>query len=265
MSRSGLFLALLLIGGPAFAINDAQLDAVLKECKQGRVCPCPPSKIANVDKSACGPEPKDYVDAQGNWHGKALEKYNKCLSELMDENNKITAYNNIFASCQRPHASNEKTKFTNLPPRPVYSGEGKTLNEQVQDVKAAELAQEQALREEEAARRAEQDRAFAAAHRPVEPAQPAQQSQPQPTAQTCFRNSRYGMNVATDPQNPSPNFFVVCLDQSKSAHWADGALGETPNGDGLATAGPHEFARLMQSCLRTPVEYSCPECCQPVR
>ena len=164
MSRFALFL-LLLVGGPAFAINDAQLDAVIKECKQGPVCPCPPAKIANIDKSACGPEPKDYVDAQGNWHGKALEKYNKCLSEVIDENIKINAYNNIFANCQRPHASDEKTKFTNLPPRPIYPGEGKTLNEQVQDVKAAE--------------RAEEDRAYAAAHRSV---QPAQQSQPQPSS-----------------------------------------------------------------------------------
>lgn len=258
MSRFALFL-LLLISGPAFAINDAQLDAVIKECKQGPVCPCPPAKIANIDKSACGPEPKDYVDAQGNWHGKALEKYNKCLSEVIDENIKINAYNNIFANCQRPHASDEKTKFTNLPPRPIHSGEGKTLNEQVQDVKAAERAQEQALREEEAAGQAEEDRAYAAAHRPV---QSAQQSQP---AQTCFRNSRYGMNVVVDPLYPTPNFYLVCLDQSKSDHWANGTLGEAPNGDRLAIAGPSEFKMLMRSCSSTPVEYSCPECCQPIR
>jgi hypothetical protein len=149
---------LLLIGAPASAINDGQLDAVLKECKHGPVCPCPSAKIARIDSSVCGPDPKTYVDGQGNFQGgKALDEHTKCVLDVLDENNKIGEYNNIFANCQRSHASDEKTKFTNLPPRPIYSGEGKTLNEQVQDVKAAERAKEQALREEEAAGRQQPD------------------------------------------------------------------------------------------------------------
>jgi hypothetical protein len=168
---------LLLIGSPALAINDGQLDAVLKECKHGPVCPCPSAKIARIDSSVCGPDPKTYVDGQGNFQGgKALDEHTKCVLDVLDENNKIDEYNNIFANCQRSHASDEKTKFTNLPP--IYSGDGKTLNEQVQDVKAAERAKEQALREEEAAGQAQEDRAYAAAHRPLDSRPTDQQQQP---------------------------------------------------------------------------------------
>jgi hypothetical protein len=150
-------LLLLLIGGPALAINDAQLDAVIQSCS-GAVCSCPAAKVARIDKSVCGREPEWVsdnslaIDANGNT--KKFDKYNKCLREVLDENIKIDRYNGIFDNCQRSHASDEKTKFTNLPSRPIDTGDGKTLNEQVQDVKVAERAQEQALREQEAARQA---------------------------------------------------------------------------------------------------------------
>jgi hypothetical protein len=80
-------------------------------------------------------------------------------------------------------------------------------------------------------------------------------------APTCFRNSRYGMSI----QGSDPYFVIVCLDPNKSDHWANDPLGEAPNGDRLATAGPAEFKMLMRNCLSTPTEYSCPECCQPIR
>jgi hypothetical protein len=41
---------------------------------------------------------------------------------VLDANLKIDRYNGIFENCQHPHASDEKTKFTNLPARPIYSG-----------------------------------------------------------------------------------------------------------------------------------------------
>ena len=98
------------------------------------------------------------------------------------------------------------------------------------------------------------------AHRPIPETGhlPGQRSSQAPT---CFRNSRYGMSI----QGSDPYFVIVCLDPNKSDHWANDPLGEAPNGDRLATAGPAEFKMLMRNCLSTPVEYSCPECCQPIR
>jgi hypothetical protein len=76
---------------------------------------------------------------------------------------------------------------------------------------------------------------------------------------TCFRNSYYGMNLTGD----SASFWIVCLDPNKSVHWNNGPNPHASNGDGLATAGPAEFRMLLRNCMTTPVEYSCPECCQP--
>jgi hypothetical protein len=127
----------------------ASVEAIINSCQKGQICSCPRAKIARIDKSVCGPEPQWIldnslaIDGQGN--AKKFDKYNKCLGEVLDANNKIDRYNSIFENCQHPEASDGKTRFTNLPPREVYSGDGKTLNEQVQDVKAAERAQEQAL------------------------------------------------------------------------------------------------------------------------
>jgi hypothetical protein len=172
-------LLLLLIAVPASGTDMASVEAIINSCQKGQICSCPRAKIARIDKSACGPEPEWISDANslvidGHGNAKKFDKYNKCLDELFDANIKIDKYNDIFERCQHPEASDGKTRFTNLPARPSYSGDGKTLNEQVQDVKAAERAQEQALREQEAARQAEQDRAYAAAH----PSAAPQQQQP---------------------------------------------------------------------------------------
>jgi hypothetical protein len=254
-------LLLLLTAAPALGMDMASMEAIINSCQKGQICSCPRAKIARIGKSACGPEPEWILDGNSlaidpNGNAKKFDKYNKCLQEVLDANLKIDRYNGIFENCQRPHASDEKTKFTNLPARPIYSGDGKTLNEQVQDVKAAE-----------AARQAEEARAYAAAHPPVAtqpPAvQPTQAPSPQAEQNQCFRNSRSGMNVQAG--YGSPDFFLVCLDPNKTEHWGNDARGVAPNGDGLATAGPNEFKMLMRSCLRAPAEYSCPECCRPTR
>jgi hypothetical protein len=151
-------LLLLLIGGPALGMDMASMEAIINSCQKGQICSCPRAKVARIDKSVCGPEPQWVldnslaIDGQGN--AKKFDKYNKCLGEVLDANNKIDRYNGIFESCQHPEASDKKARFTNLPSRPIDAGDGKTLNEQVEDVKAAERAQEQALREQEAARAA---------------------------------------------------------------------------------------------------------------
>jgi hypothetical protein len=157
----------------------ASVEAIINSCQKGQICSCPRAKIARIDKSACGPEPQWISDPNslvidGHDNVKRFDKYSKCMDDLFNANIKIDKYNDIFERCQNPQASDGKTRFTNLPARPNYSGDGKTLNEQVQDVKAAERAQERALREQEAARQAEENRAYAAAH----PSAAPQQQQP---------------------------------------------------------------------------------------
>jgi hypothetical protein len=173
-------LLLLLIAFPTFGMDMATVEAVINSCQKEKICSCPRAKISRIDKSACGSEPKWVQDnglqIDGQHNAEKYEKYNKCLSDLFNANSKIDSYNAIFDRCQNPGSTDGKTKFTNLPARPVYSGEGKTLNEQVQDVKAAERAQEQGLREEEAAGQAEESRAGAADQPPMQPArQPAEE------------------------------------------------------------------------------------------
>jgi hypothetical protein len=132
----------------------ASVEAIINSCQKGQICSCPRAKIAQINKSACGPEPKwvsdNGLEIDGHHNAEKFAKYNKCLDDLFTANTKIDTYNSIFDRCQNPHAEDGKTKFTNLPSQPVYSGDGKTLYEQVQDVKAAEQAEEA--------------RAYAAAH-----------------------------------------------------------------------------------------------------
>jgi hypothetical protein len=157
------------------------MDAIINSCQKGQICSCPRAKLKRIDpESACGKAPvADYNNlsaASVKAFSGQVEVFKKCTDDVFETNLKIYKYNEIFDRCQKSESS---SSFKNKPPREIYSGDGKTLNEQVQDVKAAERAQEQALREEEAAGQAEEDRAYAAAHRPVgtEPttAQPAQQ------------------------------------------------------------------------------------------
>jgi hypothetical protein len=173
-------LLLLLTAVPASGMDMASVDAIINSCQKGQICSCPRAKIARIDKSACGPEPQWILDDPNSLgiddHGNAkkFDKYSKCMDDLFNANIKIDRYNSIFESCQHPGASDGKTRFTNLPARPSYSGDGKTLNEQVQDVKAAE-----------AERQAEEARAYAAAHPPAvtQPpgVQPTQAPSPQNT------------------------------------------------------------------------------------
>jgi hypothetical protein len=178
-------LLLLLTAAPALGMDMASMEAIINSCQKGQICSCPRAKIARIGKSACGPEPEWILDGNSlaidpNGNAKKFDKYDKCLQEVLDANLKIDRYNGIFENCQRPHASDEKTKFTNLPARPIYSGDGKTLNEQVQDVKAAE-----------AARQAEEARAYAAAHPPVATQPPAVQPTQAPSPQNTENIYQY--------------------------------------------------------------------------
>jgi hypothetical protein len=253
-------LLLLLIAAPVSGMDMASVEAIINSCQKGQICSCPRAKLKSIDsESACGKAPPgpDYhnlTDATVKAYGGQVEVYTKCMQDVFYTNLKIYKYNEIFDRCQR---SENSSSFKNKPPHEIYSGDGKTLNEQVQDVKAAERAQEQALRQQEAARQAVE------AARAAQDTPQASAPSPQAEQNQCFRNSRYGMNVQAG--YGTPNFFLVCLDPNKTIHWGNDARSATPNGDGFATAGPNEFKMLMRSCLNTPTEYSCPECCRPTR
>jgi len=183
--KSILALIAALVSAPVFAMDLGQVEATINSCRNGLVCSCPRARINLVGLiKTCGNGPDIKLDQDSNFSNrKEFEAWGKCGKEVDAANDEIRRYNAIFDHCQRPNSKSEDVRrpLTNQPHISTGTPDSdKTLAEQETEAKAAERAQEQALREQEAAGQAEEDRAYAAAHRPViQPQPPSQQQQPQ--------------------------------------------------------------------------------------
>jgi hypothetical protein len=260
-----------LVSARTLAMDLGQVEATIQSCRNGVVCSCPPARISLVDLiKNCGRGPDIKLDQDSNFSNrKEFEAWGKCGKEVDAANDAIRRYNAIFDHCQHPYSKSEDVRrpLANQPHISTGTPDSdKTLAEQEAEAKQQDPDDIDRL-QAEAERRARAQEAKDRIERQSlagPSTQSPQETDSQPPGLTCFRNSRYGMNVVVDPLYPSSDFFLVCLDQNKSVHWANGTLGKAPNGDDLAIAGPNEFNQLMRSCAKTPVEYSCPECCQPI-
>ncbi|MGA2058117.1 MAG: hypothetical protein ABSG88_22780 [Bradyrhizobium sp.] len=136
-----LILIAVLFSTSAFAVNLADVEAVLKSCQSGTSCSCPRARINFVDlEKSCGKNPTIQLDQNANWSNKKeFDAWGECAKEVEAANDKIRRYNSIFDHCQHPFAKNENVNRPLLN-KPDYSkaagpSSDKSLAEQVAEAK----------------------------------------------------------------------------------------------------------------------------------